>query len=70
MKKSIDWYIYKQRNKYEWAVDYTCCRYNVHNDYGVGFHQCTRNSKYEIDGYEFCTQHKNLIEKHRKRKNE
>ena len=57
MKKSIDWYIYKQRDQYENKVDLEKCCYQVHNDYGVGFHQCTRKKKQYIQGFGFCIQH-------------
>lgn len=45
---------YKQHNKYEPAVDPKLCAAAVHNDYGVGHHQCTRK---HLPRRSWCKQH-------------
>lgn len=33
------------------------CSAQVHNDFGVSFHQCLRNATVERDGRKYCTTH-------------
>ena len=41
----------------ERAADLRRCRAAVHDDFGVGHHQCTRRGKIERGGYLFCATH-------------
>jgi hypothetical protein len=52
-------YVYKPSGStYEAAVDKKRCRASVHNDYGVGSHQCGRKAKvFDPEGLGWCTQH-------------
>lgn len=64
MEKSIAWYIWKpsSSDKYPgFTVQKERCRYSVHSDFGVGFHQCTRKGKIIIRKYAFCTQHAKMV---------
>jgi len=58
---NITFHVYKPNDRFDNMIDLECCRFSVPNDYGVGFHQCTRKPTQEIEGYKFCTQHSKIL---------
>ena len=62
--KRIGWYVWKPSRgdrALGLTVDVKSCRYGVHDDFGVGFHQCSRKGKVEIKGFKFCAQHSKIV---------
>ena len=51
-----------------YRVSATRCAASVHNETGVGFHQCERRGKIERDGNLWCKQHDPEAEKARRQK--
>ncbi len=52
-------YVYEPHGgAYERKVDKKRCRASVHDDFGVGSHQCTRDAKvFDKEKLGWCTQH-------------
>ena len=64
MRATIEWYVWKPSRSDRYlgmTLDEEDCRYAVHNDFGVSFHQCLRKGKIDIQGYLFCTQHSKKV---------
>ena len=64
-RKTIDWYIYKPldwQKSLGYGINRDGCRFTV-PDRGrsVGFHQCTRAGKEEIEGVKFCRAHAKVV---------
>ena len=45
------------RSQYDRPFVKTRCAAAVHDDFGVGFHQCVRGPKFNLDRFRFCSQH-------------
>lgn len=55
IKEIVRWHTFKAG--YLQTMREELCRDNVHDTYGVGFHQCSRKAKLFIRGVGFCRQH-------------
>lgn len=51
----------KNRNSMDAERSNRYCAHNVHDAFGVGFHQCDRKPSVDLFGFRWCKQHAKIV---------
>ena len=65
-KDMLNWYLYEPmawQKRVGYSVDAKVkCRFSVHETgRGVGFYQCQRNGKHDVEGFKLCGPHAKVL---------